>query len=223
MPAEQEDLHSEYSGRWEEKFWGKEGGLQKGEAFDAGHSSPALTHLLTTGQLSVKGKNVFVPGCGRGYDLISFVKHGASLAVGLELAPTAQKEAAQYVAEQLSAEEAPKAEVFAGDFYKWQHPSGASWEVAYDYTFFCAMHPDMRQDWAAAWGRHLRPGAQLVCLAFPLIPEGTAGPPWPVTTQLYKDLLVPQGFVCEHDEPVPAELSHPARGGKEHMLIFRRQ
>ena len=35
------------------------------------------------------GKRVFVPGCGRGYDLVALLAAGAEEAVGLELAPTA--------------------------------------------------------------------------------------------------------------------------------------
>ena len=83
----------------------------------------------------------------------------------------------------------------AGDFFKWQHPSIAAFDAAYDYTFFCALHPAMRKDWAAAYARHLAPGASLACLAFPVVPagEGQAGPPWPVKPQDYKELLLPLG------------------------------
>lgn len=53
----------------------------------------------------------------------------------------------------------------------------------------------MRRDWAAAWARALRPGAELVCLAFPIGGKDgvETGPPWPVQPQQYKDLLLPQG------------------------------
>lgn len=56
-----------------------------------------------------------------------------------------------------------------------------------------ALHPGMRADWAASWARLLRPGATLACLAFPIDPERGTGPPWPVTPQQYKDLLLPAG------------------------------
>lgn len=64
-----------------------------------------------------------------------------------------------------------------------------------DYTFFCALHPAMRHDWAAAYARYLAPGALLVCLAFPIVPAGEhpTGPPWPVKPQDYKDVLLPLG------------------------------
>jgi hypothetical protein len=34
------------------------------QAFDKGHCSPQLLHLISTGQLKVQGKKAFVPGCG---------------------------------------------------------------------------------------------------------------------------------------------------------------
>lgn len=38
----------------------------------------------------------------------------------------------------------------------------------YDYTFLCALHPSMRQRWAAAWARHLVPGGELVTMVYPV-------------------------------------------------------
>ncbi|PRW56054.1 thiol methyltransferase 2 [Chlorella sorokiniana] len=216
--------HEAYHSRWEDQFWGKDGGLQPGQAFDAQRSSPALTDLLQRGGLEAAGKRVLVPGCGRGYDLIEFVRAGAAAAVGLELAPSAQREAAAYLGSTLSAAELGKAEVHTGDFFKWQHPTHPAWDVAYDYTFFCALHPAMRRDWAAAYARYLAPGALLACLAFPIVPAGEhpTGPPWPVKPQDYKDVLLPLGFTLVKEYAVPAELSHPGRGGKEAMLLFRK-
>lgn len=75
--------------------------------------------------------------------------------------------------------------------------------------FLCALHPGMRAGWAPAWARLLKPGGELITLMFPLPPApGTAaetaggggvgetkeeGPPWPLTPQLYRELLLPNG------------------------------
>ena len=112
------------------------------QAFDARRPAPALVNLLSSGSgLSAAGKRVLVPGCGRGYDVAAFVNAGASLAVGLELAPTAQLAASQHLAEQLgNVGEGEGGEqrwqVFAGDFFKWEEPTGNNdFDVGYDYTF----------------------------------------------------------------------------------------
>jgi hypothetical protein len=94
--------------------------------------------------------------------------------------------------------------------------------VGFDYTFLCALHPSMRADWASAWARALAPGAALVTLIFP-VDEREGGPPWAVTPQLYKDLLLPQGFALTSLEPVEENKSHPGRGGKEYMAIWERK
>jgi hypothetical protein len=82
----------------------------------------------------------------------------------------------------------------AGDFFNYKD-AGGLFDIGYDYTFLCALHPDMRTAWAAGWGRHLSPGATLVTLIYPVDPsrEGTPGPPWPVTPELYQQLLLPAG------------------------------
>ena len=46
------------------------------QAFDMCGSAPVLQGLLKSGELNVKGKRVVVPGCGRGYDLVSFATAG---------------------------------------------------------------------------------------------------------------------------------------------------
>lgn len=79
------------------------------QAFDASSSSPALLALTTEGKLQVRGRKIFVPGCGyvpmytcvahcayaslitmplatrRGYDVVHFAKQGAIRVVGMEL------------------------------------------------------------------------------------------------------------------------------------------
>ena len=48
------------------------------------------------------------------------------------------------------------------------------------------------------------------------------GPPWPVTPELYKKLLLPAGFELQNLEAVPPERSHPDRRGKEYLGVWRR-
>jgi hypothetical protein len=56
-----------------------------------------------------------------------------------------------------------------------------------------APHHTPPQGWAAAWARLIAPGGELVTLIYPVdasLPVGE-GPPWPVTPELYKQLLPP--------------------------------
>ena len=78
-------------------------------------------------------------------------------------------------------------ELSTGDFFE----SGAAqaYDVGYDYTFFCALHPSKRQEWAQTWHKRLAPSATLVTLIFPIDPSINEGPPWPVTPELYEQTL----------------------------------
>ena len=83
----------------------------------------------------------------------------------------------------------------------------------------------MRKDWGPSWHRILRPGGLLITLIFPVEDDqDRVGPPWPVTPELYKDLLLKnEGFVLRSLEKVPDEQSHPKRAGKEYMAVWERQ
>ncbi len=98
----------------------------------------------------------------RGYDVALFHRHGATQAVGLELAPTAVQAARQYLAAELAEAGGPGAGEAAaageagaagagegaeavvlppgvameeGNFFEWTSPQGdGSFDVGYDYT-----------------------------------------------------------------------------------------
>ena len=78
-----------------------------------------------------------------------------------------------------------------GDFFE---PGAAQpYDVGYDYTFFCALHPSKRHEWARMWHKWLAPSAKLVTLIFPIDASINEGPPWPVTPELYEHTLSAAG------------------------------
>eukprot|EP00878_Enallax_costatus_P022107 GHUV01023442.1.p1 GENE.GHUV01023442.1~~GHUV01023442.1.p1 ORF type:complete len:180 (+),score=39.00 GHUV01023442.1:431-970(+) len=171
-----------------------EEGVDPGTKWDAGKCSPMLAKLLANKELHATNKRVLVPGCGRGYDVFCFARAGAQ-AVGLDLCTEAVAVAAGERDKELAQhpEAAARAEFVAGNFFEYQHTSGQQFDVGYDYTFLCALHPDMRKDWASAWSRLIAPGGELVTLIFPVGPGWIGNPPWQVSPELYQELLVPQG------------------------------
>ncbi|KAG2432699.1 hypothetical protein HYH02_006683 [Chlamydomonas schloesseri] len=211
-----------YSDRWE-LLWSA--GVGKGQRWDCAAPSPSLVDLLKSGKVDAKGKRVFVPGCGRGYDLPVFRSAGASQVVGLELAPSAVREAQAHLQELgLPEADAAAIEMLSGDFFRWSSPQGP-FDLGFDYTFGCAMHPSMRADWASTWAKSIKPGGTLVTLVFPINPDAdpNVGPPFPISPALFRTLLEPAGFEVVSEAPVPAELSHPPRVGKEVLMVWRRK
>lgn len=83
--------------------------------------------------------------------------------------------------------------------------------------------PDMREEWGRRWAGLLRKGGLLVTLCFPVDPTKEGGPPFRVHPDDYQRVLHGAGFETVSIDPVPESLSHPGRGGKEYMAVFRRQ
>eukprot|EP00802_Teleaulax_amphioxeia_P026384 Tamp_27439.p1 GENE.Tamp_27439~~Tamp_27439.p1 ORF type:complete len:155 (-),score=21.57 Tamp_27439:63-527(-) len=144
-------------------------------------------------------------------------------ALGLDIAPTAVQAATAYNAECLknAGKDAwrARASFATTDFFSLTPPPGG-FDLIYDYTFLCALDPPMRQQWAETMKRLLKPTGQLVTLIFPL-GDYAGGPPHAMSKDLVSDLLINQGFESTYLQPVDPQMSHPGRGGKEMLGLWR--
>ncbi|CEJ55414.1 hypothetical protein PMG11_01675 [Penicillium brasilianum] len=190
-----EDHGSGWSNLWD---------FGESDLWDRGKASPALvdlveqeTRLFNPFTADGKRKKALVPGCGRGYDVVMLALHGFD-AYGLEISDTAVKEAEKYSSTELAkpssyhfgTEQRPSSTpgsvtFFQGDFFtsQWDFKGGidvnTKFDVVYDYTFLCAMHPKQRKKWAASIARVTKSGGLLICLEFPLYKDPKLpGPPW---------------------------------------------
>lgn len=81
------------------------------------------------------------------------------------------------------------------DILKQDAPStGGGYDLGYDYTFLCALQRDMHRLWGASWAATIKPGGELLTLMFPVFDQMTlsdTGPPFPLTVDLYSQLLLP--------------------------------
>ncbi|KXX82479.1 putative thiol methyltransferase 2 [Madurella mycetomatis] len=174
--------------------------------WDRGKPSPPLVDFISSrpdiiAQLGGGRPKALVPGCGRGYDVAMLALHGFDV-VGLDVSQKAVDAARTYAEAELSrpsaynfAEGSEKRQVLGppgtanfvcDDFFQrgWEAKYFAAcddggFDLIYDYTFLCALLPEMRKDWAKRMRELLRPTGLLVCLEFPLYKDLTApGPPW---------------------------------------------
>ncbi|KAJ5175312.1 uncharacterized protein N7482_001189 [Penicillium canariense] len=174
------------------------------DLWDRGKASPALVDIIEQERVLLspftsdgRRKKALVPGCGRGYDVVMLALHGFD-AFGLEISETAIKEAEIYASAELakpsdyhfgSGQHQPlttgSVTFFQGDFFtpQWNFKAGidetTQFDVVYDYTFLCALHPEQRKEWASGMARVLKSGGLLICLEFPLYKDPKLpGPPW---------------------------------------------
>uniref|UniRef100_A0A6U0VE35 Thiopurine S-methyltransferase n=1 Tax=Polytomella parva TaxID=51329 RepID=A0A6U0VE35_9CHLO len=224
--AQCKQLWNEYDNKWH-NYWTN--GVAPGVFWDKCESPPSLRNYVTENIESIKGKRVLVPGCGRGYDVATFAAAGAGRSLGLDLSTVAVETANAYVSETLTKANMPNggegvALVKEANFFTFEDPEGP-FDIGFDYTFFCAMHPSMRHEWATSWARVLRPGSKLLALEYPMDPSAdvNAGPPFPVTPALYRQYLEPVGFECVSETPLKEGESHPTREGKELFAVYVRK
>lgn len=151
-------------------------------------------------------KKALVPGCGRGYDVLLFASHGYD-AYGLDISQTAIEACKQLDSEQdTDATRYPPKDTtttrgarnfLAADFFNddlSSHTNGEGFDVIYDYTFLCAIPPNLRPQWSKRVSELLAPNGSLICCESPLAkPPKAGGPPHGLSSELYVQLFKQPG------------------------------
>lgn len=206
-----------------------EGSMDWQQAYAAGETpwdlraiTPPLRALLASGVLTQLGMpasaRVLVPGCGRGHDLRAWATAGHRV-TGIDITPEVVAEARAL----LAWNRAPHVAVLCRDLLGIGGEFEGGFDVAYDYTCFCALPPHLRASYAREMAAVLEPGGLWVGLVFPMRPhprpDGAAGPPYLVRVEDLRAAFV------DRFEPVvdlDAEFSVPQRAGKERWYVWRR-
>ncbi|XP_038883535.1 probable thiol methyltransferase 2 isoform X2 [Benincasa hispida] len=201
----QQVMHKDHNGGWE-ICW--EQGLTP---WDLGQPTPVISHLCATGALP--NGRVLVPGCGSGYDVVRMAC-SERYVVGLDISDNAIQKAREL------SSSSPNRRYFTflkEDFFSWRPME--LFDLIFDYTFFSALEPVMRQAWGQQIQRLLKPNGELITLMFP-IDDHVGGPPYRVSVSDYEDVLHPLGFkaVLIKDN----ELAIPPRKGREMIGRWKR-
>lgn len=200
-----EFLHSNPSDGWD-RCW--EEGVTP---WDLGKPTPALQRLLQTNFLPMG--RALVPGCGSGYDVVAMAAPGRYV-IGLDSSEVAIKKAREL------ASASPNAKYISflqADFFTWEPTQ--LFDLIFDYTFFCAIVPNMRSAWATRMGDLLKPDGELITLMFP-IDDHDGGPPYKTSVADYEEVLHPLGFHAI--SIVENELAVGPRKGREKLGRWRR-
>lgn len=155
------------------RFWDRR--YTKGEdGWELGRPAPPLVRLLR--DAPPKKGRVAVPGCGRGHDVALFAKLGYD-AVGFDFSERAVAAATKLGRRVL------RRDVFelGGEFSR-------KFDVVWEYTCFCAIHPSRRAEYLEVMAKILKKGGELIALFYPL-KKGRSGPPFPVNRGELERLL----------------------------------
>ncbi|KAJ2484666.1 hypothetical protein EV174_002253 [Coemansia sp. RSA 2320] len=187
--------------------------------WDKGDVSPALRELIEDKQWVLPSGQGIVPGCGRGYDAMFLARPGLHM-VGADLSPLAVEAASKLRDDKGISSQLVSFAVT--DFFNFKIPD-EKYQVAYDYTFFCAIHPSMRADWGARYAQIMSPGGHLIALMYPLQKAEEArerGPPFMVTEDSYHDVLDNNFELIHIDSNCQ---THDTRVGEEIITVWRRK
>ena len=182
-------------------------------AWDLGGPHPELVaRLAEDPSLGVEGGRgrALVPGSGLGHDAEALAKAGwAVTAVDFasELEPLVEGRfgplGCRFVA--------TDALTFEDD---------DPYDLLFDHTFFCAIHPEDRPAFGELAGRLVVSGGRVCSIVFPAEkPLESGGPPWGMTTAAMDAVLGPD-FEPVFDQPV-ALCGHPSWG--ERWAVFTRR
>ncbi|OOF95105.1 hypothetical protein ASPCADRAFT_405994 [Aspergillus carbonarius ITEM 5010] len=217
--------------------------------WDKGFPNPALEDILTQQRATIGGaiatdaegktyrKKALVPGCGRGVDVLLLASFGYD-AYGLEYSGAAIEACRQ---EKSNGDRYPvrDAEVgrgevvfVQGDFFKddWLKELGLGlncFDLVYDYTFFCALSPSMRPDWALRHTHLLAPSPRgnLICLEYPRHKEPSLpGPPFGLSSEAYMEHLSHPGEQISYDAQGRCRmdpLREPSERGLERVAYWK--
>lgn len=166
---------------WNERY------AQGQTGWDLGKASPPLENYIR--QLDNKDLKILLPGCGNGYEALLMAELGFTNLTVLDIAPLAVEQLQNRLRNYQTVR------ILCEDFFTHQD----QYDLILEQTFFCALPPSMRKQYAQKMAELLAPQGKLVGLLF-ASEFDKAGPPFGGTTEEYLQLFNPY-FKSEILEP----------------------
>jgi len=180
---------------WQERY------LQESTPWDMGRPSPPLIEYLKDCDRQTK---ILIPGAGHAYEAQWLVKQGFKDITVIDLSEKAIHNA------QARFDSSNQVNWLIGDFFALE----GSFDLIVEQTFFCALDPSLRADYARQMKNLLRPEGRLMGLLFDF-PLSEQGPPFGGDREEYQELFG-QSFSIKHLEPCYNSVK--PRAGREFFL-----
>lgn len=153
----QTDLDKNY---WNSRYQSRQTG------WDIGTVSTPLKAYID--QLQDKNLAVLVPGCGNAYEAAYLLQQGFTNITLIDIAPAA----VEAVKSKWEAFDGRQLHIICGDFFELNQ----TFDLVIEQTFFCALHPTLRKDYANKMFDLLNDNGKLAGVLFNRAFEG--GPPF---------------------------------------------
>jgi SAM-dependent methyltransferase len=174
--------------------------------WDAGSAPLELERYLADER---GGGRILIPGCGSGYEILSFAGKGYEV-VAIDFS--------QAAVERAKACAGPfHVDVLLGDFFS--HDLGARpFDLVYERAFLAALPPTMRSEYALRVAQLLRPGGSLI--GYFVYGEQQGGPPYCLEPEELQELL---GETFDRTAVSAVARSVPTFEGRERWEVWVRK
>ena len=190
----------------DKEYW--EGRYQSNNVpWDAGSITTPIKEFIDS--LPDKSAHILVPGAGNAYEFEYLFNQGFTNSYVLDIAPSPLANVKQRMPG-LQAHH-----LIYADFFT----ITAQYDIVIEQTFFCALDPARREDYAIKMHEILKPGGILAGLLFNF-PLTEQGPPFGGSSEEYKNLFAPYFDIALME---PARNSIRPREGKELFIILKKK
>lgn len=185
---------------WQDKY------IAGDTPWDIGYASPPICNFVT--KLPNKDISILIPGAGKAHEAAFLWQQGFRNITICDWARAA------FVDIQLKIPDLPATKYYIGDFFDLT----GQFDLILEQTFFCAIAPEQRVNYAAKCFDLLKPGGLLAGLLFDKIFK-KPGPPFGGDAATYKSIFSP--YFTIH-KMMPAEDAISPRRGYELFCIFEK-
>lgn len=186
---------------WEQRY------AQQQTGWDAGTVTTPIKEYADS--LANKKASILVPGAGNGHEFEYLIENGFTNSYVLDIAEAPLNNIRTRLPR------VAEGNILQGDFFEHE----GQYDLILEQTFFCALHPSLREAYVAKMHELLHMGGILAGLLFDF-PFTEQGPPFGGSIAEYRELFAPY-FALKTLEP--AYNSIKPRAGKELFFIFEKK
>jgi len=148
--------------------------------WDTKNPHPVFADLLDNSDFLTPGK-MLITGCGKGFDAVMAAGKGFKV-TAIDFSATAIG-----FAKQLAEENKADIHFLNEDIFLLDQKYNESFDYIYEYTTYCAINPERRNEFAVKISSLLKKGGRLISILFP-VDEREGGPPFSVDVkEFYKN------------------------------------
>lgn len=182
-------------------------------SWDMKSATPAFIELLQNTIVFDKDKgDILVAGSGKGYDAVEAAKNGFSV-TALDISTNAAD-----FAKQLAEKENVKLKILVRNIFLLTDEYKCKYDFIYDYTTYCAINPERREEYIKTLYKLLKPGGKVVAILFP-VEKREGGPPFEINSiETYK--LFSKYFILQYFSKKLKSIK--PRAGREVLHVYKK-